>query len=209
MALESMKSASNHFSARDSDLARLLACLQATHDREIMGQIYDLTKDYVYAVAYVCVQDPTVAADLRQAAYFEFVGKYASIRTPVALRAWFKAVIKHRVREVLGRHAERIVRLEHSDWLADLIPSEQTPLDILIDKERSAELAALLNEGVAKLPSRYSQCLELLFLHGVEPAVVAHQLRISTETVYQYKARALVLLAQQPRIKAWYERMHY
>lgn len=152
----------------------------ARRDTQALEELYDATRDAVYAMALACLRNADDAQDLTQDTFvrvWSAAGQYRSKGTPMA---WLLTVTRNLARMKL-RQSGRVGELSEEEWNA--IPSDmtvgledrltlQTALAALDDAERQVvllhassglkhrEIAALLGLPLSTVLSKYQRALK-------------------------------------------------
>jgi len=69
--------------------------------------------------------------------------------------------------------------------------------DAIGDEVTRAQVLQQIHEEIENLPERCRQIFKLLYLQGLSPEEISRQLKISAQTVYTQKARAVQLLKNE------------
>jgi len=193
----------------DTQWAALLRQLQGTHDECVLKQLLDQTRGFVFAVTYHYTRDRTLAEDAREKALIRLARSYAKIRDPMQLRWWLRKTAKRFAKALVRPKKLKLVLLDDSQW--EEIYSRQgaspTPLELLMQEDTRLVFEKALIEALPKLPERYGRCLYLRVIKRLDPSQVAETMGISLASVYQYTARALPFLADEPAFKELHDEM--
>lgn len=127
--------------------------------------------------------DRQLADDLEQDTYVSAL--QGSPEDPSSMRAWLRAVIRHRYLNLRNRQSS-IPKLE---LLTDehLTDTRNDPYRLLKKKEIEQDVRRLL----VSLPAIYSDTLRMRFFDGARPAEIADELGVSQGTVRTRLRRAL------------------
>lgn len=105
------------------------------------------------------------------------------------LRAWVDAVLRHRVRRLARREAQR-VKVEGAVARPEALPGSD-------EIAATAELHHRLTAEVSALPEPYRAAIVLRFLHGLDTQEVARRTGVPLETTRTHLKRGLALLRQR------------
>jgi RNA polymerase sigma-70 factor (ECF subfamily) len=171
--------------------AELIAALRDTGD-EALGALFRRYARLVYRVAVDILRDTGEAEDVMQEVFLEVYRKghlYDPARGSVKVwlvRCAFHRALRHKS-ALCRRAAYRGEPLEAVD-----VPAEADSPQLTRD-----ECRWILRSGLAQLPARHRETLELACLEGLSLREVAERLRVSLGCARHYYYRGLA------RLRAW------
>ncbi len=163
--------------AGDADL--VLAARR--HEPGAYGELFRRWYDRCYDVALNIVRDRETAADVAQDAFLVGWERLMDLRDPEAFGGWI-------LRTARNRALNRVTRDRHRS-MEPIEPYEGAmPPDLDADPALQAERSAqrqLIWTAMAALGERDSSLLDLHLRHGLEPAEIAEELRITPNNASQ------------------------
>jgi RNA polymerase sigma-70 factor (ECF subfamily) len=176
-------------------LSELLRRLQETDDERILGEIIEMTQDYVLAYARRLTGDQHLAEDVVQTAFTAFVRRYEAIETDVL--AWLLGVVRNVWKGELRRRAEETRLLER--LLAAIADSGRHPdiLERLANRDSRRALAKELRSALTLLSPRERECVWLRYAEHTRPPEIADRLALSVTSVYRYCSAGLRKLRER------------
>ena len=174
-------------SAADGDL---LARFVASRDEAAFAEIVRRYGPLVFAVCRRVTGNHHLAEDAFQAVFVVFAAKAATVRPASALPGFFHAVA---CRTALRARTMNDRRRRHET------PVERLPEPAREPTEPTADLAAILDEEIARLPEALRGAVVLCELEGCPRAVAAERLGVPEGTVSSRLAAARKTLARSLR----------
>lgn len=154
-------------------------------DRDAFGQLFEVCRDRVYALALRLTNDPTDAADVTQDVFLKLLTRMPQFRRDARFSTWLHRIV---VNTFLDRRraVRRLVPLAGPD----------TAGGAELEREaRRAETARLVEGGLAALDPKLRVPLVLRFVAGLSYDEIGAVLRLPPGTVASRLSRALRGLA--------------
>jgi RNA polymerase sigma-70 factor (ECF subfamily) len=129
-------------------------------DRAAFGALAERFQPTVYAVALARLRNPTEAQELAQEVFLHAMRKLAQLRDPQCFAGWLRQIT---VRMAINRLTRRgpLQKVE-AEVLENAQAADRGPLEAL----ETAEAAAALHRGLARLKPVDRATLEAFYLHG-------------------------------------------
>jgi len=152
-------------------------------DEDAFNQIYLLTRDRSYFVAYTITRDEQDALDILQESYLKAWQSLREMKSPDICAAWLNRII--------GNTAKNFVR-KRRPLLFQPMPEEGSPLDWQPEQDSAfipdaamdtAETRRLIMEIIDGLPEDQRLCVLMHYYNGMEMGEIAAALELSYETV--------------------------
>jgi RNA polymerase sigma factor (sigma-70 family) len=182
--------------APDGTDADLLGRFLATRDEHAFARLVRRHGPTVLGVCRRVTGDHHLAEDAFQAAFVVLAARAGSVRPRAALPAWLYAVAYRtalRARTVSDRRRRREAPVE-------TLPD---PASVTIDPVEAADVAAVLDEAIARLPEHLRVAVVFCELEGRSRQEAAGHLGIPEGTLSSRLAAARKALAARLRQRGW------
>lgn len=176
----------------------LARCRQG--DRDALGELFELTRDAVWAVALGLVRDEALAADVSQEVYVKLLGQIGRFGGRARFSTWLYRVTVNAAIDALRRRPRWVPLDQGAEGAKDAAtgvpprphphPGSVTAATQHRDAER-AESARRVRQGVARLSPRLRAPIVLRFAGGLSYDEIAEVLGLSAGTVASRLHRAL------------------
>ncbi len=198
-----MKCAISTSLARDLDALYQVGAIGGLSDRELLGRFTSQAGDLaerafeaivhrygpmVWAVCRRAVRDEQAAEDAFQATFLVLAIKAGSIRKHESLGPWLHGVAARISRRARVRACRRVRESLDALSLATI------PVEVKEPEADAAELRAVLDEEIERLPAAYRRAVVLCYLEGKTQEAAALELGWTKGTVSGRLARAKDLL---------------
>jgi RNA polymerase sigma-70 factor (ECF subfamily) len=163
-------------------------------DRTAFGELYDLTSNILFSVAFRILKNQTTAEDLLQEVYLQ-VWEKASSYDPTRGQpiTWLLTMTRNRaIDRIRSRNRqERLVQsvTDEPCWLTD----ERGAVE---DAWLTSERADAVRSSLAKIPAEQRQAIELAFFRGLTQAEIADALDTPLGTIKARIRRGMLQLRE-------------
>lgn len=175
--------------ALDSD--QTLVDRAAKGDSNAFGQLYERTKDWVYALAYRFTQDHNLALDVVQETYTYLVTKIPTLTLTAKLTTFLYPVVRNNALNLLKRQKRFAGSADDLDEL---------PAPASIGDQDLTDLGAALKN----LPQAQRQVLLMRYVDGMTNQEIATALDLPLGTVKSRLHHALEFLRQDPGCRRYF-----
>lgn len=122
-----------------ASVADLVRASQAG-DRAAFGQLFERFERHVFAIALRRLGDYNEAQELCQDVFIQALQKIAQLRTPEAFGGWLRSITHRMAINRLTRSAPDLPT--EADTLETNCVEDETPLSVILDGERQAQVRA-------------------------------------------------------------------
>lgn len=122
-----------------ASVADLVRASQAG-DRAAFGQLFERFERHVFAIALRRLGDYNEAQELCQDVFIQALQKIAQLRTPEAFGGWLRSIAHRMAINRLTRSAPDLPT--EADTLETNCVEDETPLSVILDGERQAQVRA-------------------------------------------------------------------
>jgi RNA polymerase sigma-70 factor, ECF subfamily len=163
----------------------LLAACRAGH-REAFGELFDVCRDRVFAIAYGICNDPTAAADVSQDVFMKLLTRLPQFDGRASFATWLYRIVVN-------------TAVDHRRARRRIVPLSETLEDSrrLDDDYARGERRARIERAVRLLPPALRTALVLRHVEGLAYAEIANILGVSAGTVASRLSRAHARLARE------------
>ena len=175
-----------------TDASLVLASLGG--DREAFGKIVSRYQRLLCSLAYSSLGSLSESEDVAQEAFIEAWKKLESLREPEKLKSWLCGILRFKVSH--HRRSEARRPISHATDLedADVLESNDEPIESIAMKE---EEQALLWQALETVPETYRETLILYYREHRSVEHVAHELDVSEDAVKQRLSRGRKLVQEK------------
>jgi RNA polymerase sigma-70 factor (ECF subfamily) len=159
------------------------------HDRDAFAEFYDRYADVLYGLALRILDEPQEAGDVLHHV-FVYVWKNSRLYTSRLGKpfSWVLSLTRNRAIDQLNAR-KRSYRFVH-----DMSPNVADPSNELAIAYAESRL---IRSSVETLPLEQRQAIEMAFLGGMAPTLIAEQLRQPPATIRARIRRGLVMLRRE------------
>lgn len=155
-------------------------------DREAFGQLFDVCRDRVYAIACGIVNDRSTAADISQEVFMKLLTRLPQFDGRASFATWLYRI-------VVNTAIDQQRRQRHVVALPDTLQDSRRLDDEYARRERRARV----ERAVQALPPKLRAPLVLRHIEGLAYGEIARVLGVSIGTVASRLSRAHARLARQ------------
>jgi RNA polymerase sigma factor (sigma-70 family) len=152
------------------------------HENGAFGELFRRWYDRSYDIALNILRDPEAAADVAQDAFLVGWERLAELRDPHAFGGWILRITRNRALNRVARDRLRAMEPIEPHGERPAVPDPDA--DPALHLERS-DRCRLIWTAVAVLGERDTSLLDLHLRHGLEPAEIAEELRITPNNASQ------------------------
>ncbi len=174
------------------DASLVVASLEG--DRQAFGRIVARYQRLLCSLAYSSLGSLSESEDVAQEAFVEAWKRLGSLREPEKLKSWLCGILRFKV----GHHRRKEARqpIRHAGELheADVLESNDEPVD---DVAMKNEEQALLWQALEAVPATYRETMILYYREDRSLKQVAHELDLSEDAIKQRLSRGRKLLQEK------------
>ena len=160
-------------------------------DRSAFGELFEMYRDSVVAIAMRRLGDYNEALELSQDVFVQAMEKIGQLRQPECFGGWLRSIT---VRMAINRAIRRAPSISaEPEILEATIAQRDTPLDIALDAERAEQLRT----GLAQLGDMDRETLEAFYVQGQSLIEMAEQFDAPIGTIKRRLHVARKRLAKQ------------
>ena len=156
----------------------------AEGDERAFRKLFDLYKERFYAVALKMTRSDEAAQDIVQDVFLAIWSKRETLADVVNPSSYFFTAVYRRV-----YHHYRKVALEKK--LLEAVPPVKESVNTTDEMVLAHESNELISQAISKLPPQQQLVFKLVKQEGLSREDIAHQLKISPNTVKNHLADAL------------------
>lgn len=162
-------------------LADLVKQMQSG-EMKAFEDIYKLTNQSAYFVAFKITKNKDDAQDILQESYMTVLNKMSDISNPESFESWFNQIVANKARDYIKKKKASLFEFEEDEDPVDFLPDDSTeysPHDDL-DKKATQEL---VNEIIDELSEKDRLCVLLYYFDEMSIPEIASSIGIPEGTV--------------------------
>lgn len=162
-------------------LADLVKRMQSGEEKAF-DDIYYLTNQSAYFVAFKITKNKEDALDILQESYMTVLDKIYDISNPESFESWFNQIVANKARDYIKKKKASLFEFEEDEDPVDFLPDDSTeysPHDNL-DKKATLEL---VNEIIDELSEKDCLCVVLYYFNEMSIPEIASSVGIPEGTV--------------------------
>lgn len=137
------------------------------------------------------VKDRTIAEDIVEESFIKIWERHSQFSHPKVISAWLYTTVRN---GSLNRLEKEKREQEHKGKLAEQpLPQEESTLNAIIRSEVIREVHA----SIETLPRACRTIFQMMYIRGMTVREIAEELKLSTSTVKNQKARGLSILRKR------------
>ncbi|MDR1465890.1 MAG: sigma-70 family RNA polymerase sigma factor [Oscillospiraceae bacterium] len=173
----------------DKEKIGVLVQEAAAGSQEAFEQLYHLTRQQAYFVAFSVAKNEADAKDILQESYLKAYQNLARLEQPERFSAWLNRITANQAKNYISRRQPESFAEYEGESAADW--QEETDLDFLPDERMDLqEIRALVGRIVTELPEDQRLCVLLRYYDDMEVAEIAQALELPEGTVKSRLSRA-------------------
>jgi len=160
-----------------------LAVRAVQGDENAFNELYHLTRDRAYFVAYSITHNEQDALDILQESYLKAWQKCGSLQTPAVFGAWLNQIVGNTAKDFVKKR--RPLLFEALDNDTDILALQPEENDAYIPHEAmdTSETKRLIMDIIGELPEDQRLCILLYYYDDLPVAAIADALELPLSTV--------------------------
>ena len=166
---------------------------------EYFNEIYFKYYKYAFTITLNLLKNSDLVDDVLQDAFikvYKEIHKIEGIKNDLEIKAFISVIVKNTARNAAIKNSKdksRLIDIE-DDVLENILTDDTTdPLKSLVISEGVERI----KREIHNLPEKYSQILELKYIHKYETAKIAELLELKSKTVYARVVRGKTILLEK------------
>ncbi len=188
-----MKIETNSLAGEEHSDASLVAA-SLDGDRQAFGNIVTRYQGLLCSLAYSSLGNLSESEDVAQDTFIEAWKKLGNLREPEKLKSWLCGMLRFKISHHQRKEARQPVRQAGELQEADVLDSNEDPIETVAMK---AEEQALLWQALEAVPDTYRETLILYYREHRSIEHVASELDVSEDAVKQRLSRGRKVLQEK------------